>query len=223
MKLSCPSWGGCGYLLSVGAKQRVQRCFVGCYKHFHHPQENLMLKLLLMWVGLGFEVTYLIKRFVWVFVFFFYYNCSYKGCGGGCPHFPLWQCAAQLTEETPHCASRRPRGMIVSECPWCCCRITHWGDHRQSNCVSSKCTWLMDLTAKLPKPVYNRAVSGWVLCYHEMAFHRARQGFMNRWPSQTKWSQPAGIIKMWEKWNARHSCTISSKTVLQARDGKVRI
>lgn len=29
-----------------------------------------MLKLLLMWVGLGFEVTYLIKRFVWVCFFF---------------------------------------------------------------------------------------------------------------------------------------------------------
>lgn len=46
--------------------------------------------------------------------------------------------------------------------------------YRHRSCgVSSKCTWLMDFTAKLPKAVSNRAVPVWVLCSHEMAFHRA--------------------------------------------------
>lgn len=54
----------------------------------------------------------------------------------------------------------------------------------------------MDLTEKLSKPVYNRAMSMWFLCYHDMASHRARQGFVNHWPLQTKWSQSAGRVKM---------------------------
>lgn len=107
MNLSGTSWGGCGFLLSVRAKQRVQRCFVGWCKLFPHPQKNLMLNLLLMWVGLGFEVTYLIKSFVWVcwfgLVFFFY-----KGCGRGCFPFPLRQCAANWVKRHHTVSYRDP-------------------------------------------------------------------------------------------------------------------